>query len=160
MVRFMTATALALTGTMLWAGPAPAAEQPRGQVVAQAPAESPSAGRTLREDLGAMGDKDTQVEAVESRLLAAGLGAIGGVVLFNFAMGGTAALPFMAEAMPAAGSGITAVSASTGAVAVSRVYAVSSAVGGALVGDYIYRRAQANRMPSVPRPVADRVIPQ
>jgi hypothetical protein len=173
MARILTSTAaLALAATMTWNSPAAAqmtkaaaegAKPPTGIAAPAAPAapEAPSAGRTLREDLGLLGKDGTDVPLVEDRLLAAGLGAIAGIVLVNFAMGGTAALPIMAETMPVmGGGGITAVSHRTGAVAVSRVYAVSSAVIGGWAGDYLYRRAQAGRLAVVPKPVADRVAPQ
>lgn len=174
MAKILNSTAaLALAAAMMWTGPAGAqmtkaaaegAKPPTG-IASPAPApavpEAPSAGRTLREDLNILGKDGQDVPFVEDRLLAAGLGAIAGIVLVNFAMGGTAALPIMAETMPMmGGGGITAVSHRTGAVAVSRVYAVSSAVVGAWVGDYLYRRSQAGRLAVVPKPVADRVTPQ
>lgn len=175
MAKILSSTAaLALAAAMMWTGPAEAqmtkaaaegAKPPTGIAAPAAPApaapEAPSAGRTLREDLNILGKDGQDVPFVEDRLLAAGLGAIAGIVLFNVSMGGTAALPIMAETMPMmGGGGITAVSHRTGAVAVSRVYAVTSAVVGAWVGDYLYRRSQAGRLAVVPKPVADRVAPQ
>lgn len=88
-------------------------------------------------------------------LLVAGLGAIAGVVVFNMATGGTAALPFFAGA--GAGAGAAApLSASEGAVAVSRVYAVTSAVAGALAANWLFR-PQEQRIRVVPSHVAARL---
>ncbi|MEO5375199.1 MAG: hypothetical protein H7840_13135 [Alphaproteobacteria bacterium] len=86
-----------------------------------------------------------------NQLLIAGLGAITGVVAFNLATGGTAALPFFASTT--AGT----VSAAEGAVAVSRVYAVTSAVVGALTADWLYRNSQEQRIRPVPRRLAARL---
>ena len=74
-----------------------------------------------------------EAAAANSRLLALGLGALGGVVAFNLATGGLSALPLIGGAGAATG----ALSASEGAVAVSRVYAVSSSLVGALVADWL-----------------------
>jgi hypothetical protein len=69
-------------------------------------------------------------------------------------------LPFIySYGAPGVGATMTGVNAARGAVAVSRVYAVSSAVAGGLVGDYLYRRANANRLSRIPKSVADRVAP-
>lgn len=84
-------------------------------------------------------------------LLIAGLGAITGVVAFNLATGGTAALPFLA------GTGTGTISAAEGAVAVSRVYAVTSAVAGALAADWFYRNSQEQKIRPVPRRLAARL---
>ena len=97
-----------------------------------------------------------EVPLVDDRVLAVGLGAIAGVVVFNLATGGAAAVPLLAGEMGGAGS---AMGVGRGTVAFSRVYAVSSAVTGGLVGDYLYRKSQAGRMPSVPADVAARVSP-
>ena len=74
-----------------------------------------------------------EAAAANGRLLALGLGALGGVVAFNLATGGLSALPLIGGAGAATG----ALSASEGAVAVSRVYAVSSSLVGALVADWL-----------------------
>lgn len=147
-----------LAGSLLWGGAATAEMPTPGHVVMGK--EPPSAARSLREEL-APPEVPAKAPLFEDRFLAVGLGAIGGVVVFNLATGGTAAVPMMAGAMPAlTDAGITAVSARTGAVAVSRVYAISSAVVGAMVGDYLYRRAHKDRIGVVPRPVAERVTPR
>ena len=73
-----------------------------------------------------------EAAAANSRLLALGLGALGGVVAFNLATGGLSALPLFGG-----GAATGAVAASEGAVAVSRVYAVSSSLVGALVADWL-----------------------
>lgn len=92
-----------------------------------------------------------KVDVVDNHALAIGLGAIGGVVVFNLATGGMASIPMLASA-----SGAAAVEST---VAISRVYAVSSAVVGGLAGDYLYRRAHSGAIPSVPSSVASRVAP-
>jgi hypothetical protein len=73
-----------------------------------------------------------ETATASNRLLALGLGALGGVVAFNLATGGLSALPLFGG-----GAATGAVSASEGAVAVSRVYAVSSALAGALAADWL-----------------------
>ncbi len=93
----------------------------------------------------------SDVETVNPHFLAVGLGAIGGVVAFNLLTGGLASLPMLAS-----GSGALAIEST---VAASRVYAVTSATVGGLVGDYIYRRSQAGSVPSVPGEVAQRLSP-
>ncbi|MBF0094759.1 MAG: hypothetical protein HQL34_09465 [Alphaproteobacteria bacterium] len=85
-------------------------------------------------------------------LLVAGVGAIAGVVAFNMATGGTAALPFLASSGTA-----PLLSASEGAIAVSRVYAVTSAVAGALVADWLFRPSQEQRIRPVPSRLAARL---
>jgi len=93
----------------------------------------------------------------DTRLLIAGLGAIAGVVAFNLAVGGTGALPFLYEA-GAAGGGATA----SGAVAASRVYAVSTAVVGALAADYAFRRTSPPPQDQslISRSLTERVAPR
>lgn len=71
--------------------------------------------------------------AASNRLLAIGLGALGGVVAFNLATGGLSALPLIGGGTAATGT----LSASEGAVAISRVYAVSSSLAGALFADWL-----------------------
>jgi len=96
----------------------------------------------------------------DSRLLIAGLGAIAGAVAFNLAVGGTGALPFLYEAGAASTGGAVTTTAS-GAVAASRVYAVSSAVGGALVASYAFRGRPAQETPPVlSRSLAEKVSPR
>jgi hypothetical protein len=99
----------------------------------------------------------TNVKMVDERLLNVGLGAIAGVVVFNLATGGMASVPVLAS-IGGAEAG-TMMGVGRGAVAMSRVYAVSSAVVGGLAGDYLYRKAQAKRMASVPSEVAARITP-
>ncbi|HEY0833657.1 MAG TPA: hypothetical protein VGE72_07080 [Azospirillum sp.] len=88
--------------------------------------------------------------------LALGLGAIGGVVAFNLATGGLGALPFVGGATMAAGGAVTA---TEGAVAVSRVYAVTSAVAGALAMDWMVTKSKAVGTSRVPVAVAARLAP-
>lgn len=92
--------------------------------------------------------------------LAIGLGAIGGVVAFNLVTGGLAALPFMGTATTTAATAAETVAATEGAVAVSRVYAVSSAVVGALAMDWLVTRTRAATSTRVPLAVSARVAPE
>lgn len=98
-----------------------------------------------------------EAAAANSRLLALGLGALGGVVAFNLATGGLSALPLIGGAGAATG----ALSASEGAVAVSRVYAVSSSLAGALVADWLTSPESAApvRSGKLSTSVAYRVMP-
>lgn len=134
------------------------AEQPQ---VAQAIDVIKEAGEQVTDTVGQVAEDviaatESSVDMVDDRLLYVGLGAIAGVVAFNLATGGMAAVPMLASIGGEAGAMGTA---RHGAVAISRVYAVTSAVVGGLVGDYVYRNAQAGRMPSVPSDVAARVTP-
>lgn len=134
------ALALALSAALAATLPASAGERPSfsAQLVAattEAAAPAPAAG----------GD--------DNRLLVAGLGAIGGIVAFNLAMGGTAALPFLYEAGAAANF-------SSGPVAASRVIAVSAGVAGALAADYFYRRSPSNEARAIPRSLSQKVEPR
>lgn len=90
----------------------------------------------------------------DNRMLVAGLGAIAGVVVMNLAMGGVGALPFMYEAGAAAGT------AATGAVAASRVLAVTAGVAGALVADRAFRRSAASDPQTVSRTLSNKVSPR
>lgn len=70
------------------------------------------------------------------RITALAVGAVAGVVALNFYMGGLAYLPF---------TGVTAttpLATAESIVAISRVYAVTAAGAGALIGNYIYERQQ------------------
>ena len=123
------------------------------------PKDKTSPHKSFRSELEAL-DPAAEVDLVDDRILAAGLGAIGGVLTFNLLTGGIGGLPFIySYGAPGVGATMTGVNAARGAVAVSRVYAVSSAVAGGLVGDYLYRRANANRLSRIPKSVADRVAP-
>ena len=93
----------------------------------------------------------SNVSWVDDHVLAVGLGAIGGVIVFNLATGGMAAVPMLASA-----TGGTVVEST---VAVSRVYAVSSAVVGGLVGDYSYRRMHSGGVAAIPGNVIQRITP-
>jgi len=117
-----------------------------------APAHAGDASPHLR--LAASGPEETPAAADDGRLLIAGLGAIAGVVAFNLAMGGTGALPFFYEAAGTSGA------AASGAVAASRVYAVSTAVGGALIADSLYRRSAHADARTISRTLTDRVAPR
>ncbi|CAA7618294.1 exported hypothetical protein [Candidatus Terasakiella magnetica] len=90
----------------------------------------------------------------DNRMLVAGLGAIAGVVVMNLAMGGVGALPFMYEAGAAAGT------AATGAVAASRVLAVTAGVAGALVADRAFRRSATSDPQTVSRTLSNKVSPR
>ena len=92
--------------------------------------------------------------ASDNRLLVLGLGALGGVVAFNLATGGLSALPFIG------GTG-AAVSSTEGAIAVSRVYAVSSSLAGALAADWLTspETTEPVRSGRIPTAVAYRVMP-
>jgi len=97
--------------------------------------------------------------AQRNQTFAIGLGAIGGVVAFNVLTGGLGALPFVgAEAAATAAAGT--VSATEGAVAVSRVYAVGSAVVGALAMDWLVTRSKGSGANRVPLAVSARVAPE
>lgn len=135
-----SAAILATLGLLAGLAPLPAAH---AQEAAVTPAPAPS------------------TPLVDTRLLAAGLGAVAGIVLFNLAWGAPmyafageagAAEAWAAGLGPRAGLGLRG-----GAAAGSRHF-VSPLGGltGALAGDYAYRRATA----PVPDRVAARVTPQ
>lgn len=163
------ALALAMTSGNLLAetAPAPAAAPALPPEVTQAieaiNQASDQVVTTVTETTQAAGEAvaaaipDSEVPMVDERLLSVGLGAIAGVVVFNLATGGLASVPVLASMGGEAGAAMGGVG--RGAVAISRVYAVTSAVVGGLVGDYMYRDAQAKRLPSVPAEVAARVTP-
>ncbi|HYH20147.1 MAG TPA: hypothetical protein VD995_16165 [Azospirillum sp.] len=95
--------------------------------------------------------------AQRNQSFALGLGAIGGVVAFNVLTGGLGALPLVGAEAAATATG--AVSATEGAVAVSRVYAVTSAVAGALAMDWLVNKPKGAGMNRVPVAVSARVAP-
>jgi hypothetical protein len=131
------------------------AAQKTGDVINQAAEKTGDALNNAAQQVAKAADQvqqsGNQVDVVENHALAVGLGAIAGVVAFNLATGGMASIPMMASA-----GGASAVEST---VAVSRVYAVSSAVVGGLAGDYAYRRYRSGSIPSVPAEVAQRVTP-
>jgi hypothetical protein len=55
--------------------------------------EKPSSFNSFRNDLAAL-EPAQEVELIDDRILAAGLGAIGGVLTFNLMTGGLGGLPF------------------------------------------------------------------
>jgi hypothetical protein len=102
----------------------------------------------------------SKVETIEGRLLAVGVGAVAGVVAFNLATVGMASVPVLASVGGAsAGAAMEGAAVTANALALSRVYGVTSAVAGALVGDYLYRRRLAAHLPSIPADVSRRVSP-
>lgn len=75
-----------------------------------------------------------QGESTRVKVLA--VGAVAGVVALNLYMGGLAYLPFTGAVAA------TPLATAESIVAISRVYAVTSAAAGALIANYIYDRAQ------------------
>ena len=145
--------ALALAGSVSWSNAA----------LAQTAAEKPEIGspgigaESLRRDLTALSEaQPASVPLVEGRPMAVALGAIGGVVVFNLVTGGTGGLPFLASAAAAEFGPLTATG---GAVAVSRVYAVTSAAVGGLLADWLYRRSVTPTQTMVPTALLRRLDP-
>ena len=85
----------------------------------------------------------TPVATINGRILAVGVGAIAGLVVFNLAGSGTAAVPMLAYA----GGGVNVLES---AAAISRVYAVTGAVVGSLAVDYLFRKRSVPSPPPVP----------
>ncbi|MGE4221503.1 MAG: hypothetical protein AB7G39_18820 [Alphaproteobacteria bacterium] len=143
--------ALALAGTVAWSGSALAQ-------TAQPNIASPNVGaESLRRDLMTLSEEQAgSVPLVEGRTMAVALGAIGGVVAFNLVTGGTGGLPFFASAAAAEFGPLTATG---GAVAVSRVYAVTSAAVGGLLADWLYRRSVTPTGAMVPTALLHRLDP-
>lgn len=77
----------------------------------------------------------TSEESATNRALVISAGAIAGVVALNFYMGGLAYLPFTGVAAA------TPLATAESIVAISRVYAVTAAAAGGLVGNWLYERA-------------------
>lgn len=144
--------ALALAGSVAWSNTALA------QTVERPDAGSSTIGAdSLRRDLTALSEAQPgSVPLVEGRTMAVALGAIGGVVIFNFATGGAGALPYFASA---AAVDIGPLSATGGAVAVSRVYAVTSAAVGGLFADWLYRRSATPAQTVLPTALLRRLDP-
>jgi len=144
--------ALALAGSVAWSIPvlAQSGEKPD--------TGSPSIGaESFRRDLTVLSETPSgSVPLVEGRTMAVAIGAIGGVVAFNLATGGTGALPYLASA---AAVDIGPLSATGGAVAVSRVYAVTSAAVGGLFADWLYRRSVTPTQRTVPAALLRRLDP-
>jgi uncharacterized membrane protein YeaQ/YmgE (transglycosylase-associated protein family) len=100
--------------------------------------------------------ENTEVPLFDSRVLSIGLGALAGVLIYNLLPGTS----LVSRAVPGAvGRAVTSVGATAAArtVATSQFPAMTSAVVGALVGDYVYRKN--NRMPSVSAEIAKRLSP-
>ena len=100
------------------------------------------------------------VDWIDGRVFAVGLGAIAGVVVLNAATGGLASAPLLMSAPEVTGMG--ALASNQAALSANRFYGVTSAVAGALVGDYFYRKAATGRnghLPTVPAGVAARINP-
>ena len=153
MRRTSTPVLLILAFTLaLTAGPAAAQSQP-GDGTAE------RGSKSLQQYLMTLGDVQAGgVPIVEGRTMAVALGAIGGVVAFNLITGGTGGLPFLASSA-AADFGL--LSATGGAVAVSRVYAVTSAAAGGLFADWLYRSSAAGPVQSTtPAAILRRIEPR
>jgi hypothetical protein len=145
----LTLAMAVVSGAALAAEPVPAAAAPVG-----------SLDQAVTEIEAAMAPEQnaSKIALIDDRMGAVGLGAIAGVVVFNLATGGVSGVPMMASLGAEAGAGM-GMGMGRGMVAMSRVYAVTSAVAGGLVGDYLYRSAQTGRVPAVPAEVASRVAP-
>ncbi len=79
--------------------------------------------------------RSSRPDDINHRLLALSAGALAGVVALNFYMGGLAYLPFTGVVAA------TPLATAESIVAISRVYAVTSAAAGALVGNWLYERS-------------------
>lgn len=145
--------AASLLATAVSAAPVAAQDRMHALVPDAQPAQA-AGTETLRQYLDDL-QQDSSVPLVEPRALAVALGAIGGIVIFNLVTGGPPGLPFLARMAPV---DIGPMTAYGGAVAVSRVYAVSSAAVGGLIGDYVYRSAIAGR-PQISAAVLERISP-
>jgi hypothetical protein len=105
-----------------------------------------AAGRSGSDDGGwfAFGSEgSTPVAAFNGRLLAVGVGAIAGLVVFNLAGSGVAAVPMLAYVS----GGVNVLESSA---AIGRVYAVTGVVVGSLAGDYLFRKRFAPTLPIIP----------
>jgi hypothetical protein len=92
----------------------------------------------------------------DSRVLSIGLGALAGVLVYNL----LPASSIVSRAVPGAvGRAATRVGVTTAArtMVASQLPMMSSAVIGALMGDYLYRKN--NHIPGVPSAVANRISP-
>lgn len=152
------ALALAIAATSLPAGAQTGdltLVQVQAQTQAQAPNAAPLPPLPPLPKLPQTDDESSWLE--RNQPIALGLGAIGGVVAFNVLTGGIGALPFIgAEATAAATGAATTIE---GAVAISRVYAVTSAVVGALAADWLVNRPKPAELSRVPLAVSARLTP-
>ncbi len=85
-----------------------------------------------------------EVPLVDGRVLAVGLGFIGGIAVLNFFTGG------MGTPMLAAGGAAEGTLFAAGRAAGGRLITASSGVLGGLVGDYLYRWNGATPAPANP----------
>lgn len=95
------------------------------------------------------------VPLFDSRVLSIGLGALAGVLVYNLLPGSV-----VTRAVPGAvTSVVTRVGATTAirTVTTSQLPMMTSAVIGALAGDYLYRKN--NRIPSIPVDIIGRISP-
>ncbi|CAK0774829.1 conserved exported hypothetical protein [Gammaproteobacteria bacterium] len=96
------------------------------------------------------------VPLFDSRVLSIGLGAIAGVLVYNLLPGGS----MVTRAVPGAVSRAAYRVGATNALrtmTTSQLPMMTSAVIGALTGDYLYRKN--NRMPSISSDIAGRISP-
>lgn len=99
--------------------------------------------------------ENTEIPLFDTRVLSIGLGALAGVVVYNLLPGTS----LVSRAVPGAvGRAVTRVGTTAArTMAASQFPMMTSAVLGALVGDYVYRKN--NRMPSVSAEIAKRLTP-
>jgi len=95
-----------------------------------------------------------EVPIFDSRVLSIGLGALAGVLVYNLLPG----TQIMTRAVPTAmGRAVGRMGATIAINTPSHFPMMTSAVIGALVGDYLYRKN--NRLPSIPAHVMERISP-
>lgn len=99
--------------------------------------------------------ENTEVPLFDGRVLSIGLGALAGVLVYNLLPGSTVVTRAVPGAVGRAVRLGTTVAVRT--ITINQLPMMTSAVIGALVGDYMYRKN--NRMPSIPSQVIERISP-
>jgi hypothetical protein len=108
-----------------------------------------------------IGQADAGQRATSGQVLAVGIGAVAGMLIVNFAVGGLASIPLLSSlggATPAVAA-VDATGAAASTIAISPIFGLAGAVAGGILGDWVYRTRSHRSLAAIPADVALRVQP-